>query len=315
VAPYDANIKDVDELITKKGPESIKKIIQDRTDFFTYLINYTFKKTLSQDQKLNELNSILSYMAKNPETLLKSKHFETLALISGFNLLDIQDKYEYHFKKEIGGEFIKNTAPPHPTRSTHESYVNSQQQTFSKPTQKPQENVNAQIIQHRKKIANAMTGIRNNIIEIIRFCLANNDFIALSEKRLNNFILIEEPIPVLPDILKILFSLKEQATQITYESFLEMLDTEYKTSGNYQDIKNILLQTPQLKKPLPNIDHTVLLKEFLKMVGHVNDLFYVFKVEKISMDITLECLSPTPNAEKLSKLREILVQTKNKNNV
>jgi DNA primase len=59
VGTYDAAIKDVDELCNKKGASAIKQIVEERVDFFSFLISKTFKEKMPVDQKLDLLNTIL----------------------------------------------------------------------------------------------------------------------------------------------------------------------------------------------------------------------------------------------------------------
>jgi DNA primase len=99
VAPYDKNIKDVDELSQRNGKEAIQNILDERIDFATFMINTEFasKKPLDEIQK--SVNKIISQMINfgSNSLLLRQKHLKLLSEKSGLAFEDLKSKFEYDF--------------------------------------------------------------------------------------------------------------------------------------------------------------------------------------------------------------------------
>jgi hypothetical protein len=101
VGPYDKKIKDVDELLKSKSKVGIDEILDNRTDFITFLIEHEFdhKKPLDEIQK--SVNKIIKHMLDfgDNSLLLRQQHLKLLANKSGLAFEDLKDKYEYDFKQ------------------------------------------------------------------------------------------------------------------------------------------------------------------------------------------------------------------------
>jgi DNA primase len=101
VGAYDKSIKDVDELLNKHGKLAIDKILDERVDYMTFLINSHFVKSLPLDEIQKATNEIIKMMIDlgDNSLLLRSKHLKLLAEKSGLDYQDLLAKYERDIQK------------------------------------------------------------------------------------------------------------------------------------------------------------------------------------------------------------------------
>jgi DNA primase len=99
--PYDKSIKDVDELLNKQGKEAINKILDERIDYVTFLIDNHFTKKMPLDETEKVVNDIIKTILDlgDNSILLRSKHLKLLAEKSGLEYQDLLTKYERDLQK------------------------------------------------------------------------------------------------------------------------------------------------------------------------------------------------------------------------
>jgi DNA primase len=156
---YDKSIKDVDELIESQGKTGVEKIISERVDFISYLIDVTFSKTLPLDETVEGVKVILQFMADAADVLLKTKHLELLSSKSGLIFKDLEEQYTTYSKKEYD--------------SKPEGVVYAKKNNYTKvPNVKEQSKIRNE---DEIKINNEKNVISNNLHTLINFSFEYND--------------------------------------------------------------------------------------------------------------------------------------------
>jgi DNA primase len=140
VGSYDKSIKDVDELLNKQGKDAINKIIDERIDYVTFLINSYFAKKMPLDETEKVVNNIIKTMLDlgDNSILLRSKHLKLLAEKSELEYQDLLTKYEHDFKKvnvTLPKEKTFNKKPFKPTNTI------GLEQTFIETDEQPKETI------------------------------------------------------------------------------------------------------------------------------------------------------------------------------
>jgi DNA primase len=101
IGPYDAKIKDVDELFKIHGKDNIAQILNERIDYITFLINHEFQHKKPLDEIQKSINDIINHMIEfgDSSLLLRQQHLKLLADKSGLAFDDLKAKYELDFSK------------------------------------------------------------------------------------------------------------------------------------------------------------------------------------------------------------------------
>jgi DNA primase len=101
VGNYDKSIKDVDELFTKQGKEAINHILEERTDFVSFLINNEFQNKKPLDEIQKSVNKIITGILDfgDDSLLLRQQHLKLIADRTGLAFEDLKAKYDQEFAK------------------------------------------------------------------------------------------------------------------------------------------------------------------------------------------------------------------------
>jgi len=158
---YDENIKDVDELLNKKGKESVDNIVENKLDYISFIIKSKFKETKGIYHKVELAKQIISIMIETSDYLLKTIHLKMLSEISGLEYDDVVKYYKDIFSKIHS---IEKTSPIK-NNINHLSTTNS-------PS--PQTNIKSPI-----------TNIKNNLRDLITFLETDSSLIEPTKLEFN----------------------------------------------------------------------------------------------------------------------------------
>lgn len=92
--------KDADEIINKYGNDKLHEIINNRLDYVTYLINKRLEQKLPIDKLTRIVSSLIEYVVKYGDIILRSKHIQLIAQLSGLDVEDLKNKYQDLLKTE-----------------------------------------------------------------------------------------------------------------------------------------------------------------------------------------------------------------------
>ncbi|GMO16461.1 MAG: DNA primase [Mycoplasmoidaceae bacterium] len=162
---YDKSIKDIDELLKKNGKNSVVNIIKNKRDYISFLIDSYFSSQKDDCDKLHLTKIILSSMIDAQDMLLKTKHIEQLAKVTGYDKSDLLNQYDALLKKIIGD--------PIKPQSKQSISTTSMQEKFSKPFIKINNGESKELLNIKTKWQTVFNGLTLLLNELIHECLTS----------------------------------------------------------------------------------------------------------------------------------------------
>jgi DNA primase len=170
---YDRNIKDVDELLKTRGANAVVNILDERIDYFTFLINYSFNKKLPLDEIQIQAEKIIKAFIEfgDSSEILRAKQLKFLAEKSCLEYEDLVNKYQHDFNNHIkASATTKTTYVKKPTKPTNTIGLN---QTFIEQSDIqeiqiiPKSNINQLIIAQKDDIKLILKRVNEGFDELI----------------------------------------------------------------------------------------------------------------------------------------------------
>lgn len=125
VAKYDSNIKDVDELFRLQGQEAVNKILENRDDYFNFLINHIFSKKMPKDEIQIQAEKIIDslVMFGDSSEILRMQILKSLAHKTNLEYEDLLNKLQHDLQKQLKTKDLK-TQSRKPTKPTNNFGLN-----------------------------------------------------------------------------------------------------------------------------------------------------------------------------------------------
>jgi DNA primase len=270
IGKYDTKYKDVDELLRKEGKEMLGKIIDERRDYISFLIDNKFDIDKPIDEKISLIREILNTMLDINDILLKTTHLEYLSKKSGISLSGLNEKFD---------ELLQERNKPLGIKKT-----------ITKQTNNSSEGVKKEEIDIEKdKINTICNTITQNLNNLILLGINDEQVVNLFKKIYFNELIRIFPVEVM--ILKIMMVLNNDEKKISEKNIYDLIKTtygeeKYKIAGYLiEDIKN---------KELVNIDKN-------KRTDSANDSINEIEKKKydlISTSISIQILQEENNENK-----------------